>query len=98
MQRHLFVLFLLALTQITGRGTVSVLPVIATTVATEFRTSLPTVFVGTSEELDPNARLEKRPLQNCSEHALLQFQNRHAKKYLFVHSDRFRLLFAKAFL
>ncbi|UXT39776.1 MFS transporter [Agrobacterium tumefaciens] len=48
MQRHLFVLFLLALTQITGWGVVSVLPVIATTVATEFRTSLPMVFIGTS--------------------------------------------------
>lgn len=39
MQRFLFVLFLLALTQITGWGAVSVLPVIATTVATEFRTT-----------------------------------------------------------
>ncbi|MCZ4072828.1 MFS transporter [Agrobacterium sp. LMR679] len=48
MQRHLFVLFLLALTQITGWGMVSVLPVIATTVATEFQTSLPMIFVGTS--------------------------------------------------
>ncbi|MFK3854094.1 MFS transporter [Agrobacterium pusense] len=48
MQRHLFVLFLLALTQITGWGVVSVLPVIATTVAVEFRTSLPMIFVGTS--------------------------------------------------
>jgi hypothetical protein len=41
MQRQLFVLFLLALTQITGWGLVSVLPVIATTVAVEFGTSLP---------------------------------------------------------
>lgn len=48
MQRSLFVLFLLALTHITGWGVVSVLPVIATTVAAEFQTSLPTVFVGTS--------------------------------------------------
>lgn len=48
MHRHLFVLFLLALTQITGWGMVSILPVIATTVAKEFRTSLPMVFVGTS--------------------------------------------------
>ncbi len=48
MQRHLLVLFLLALTQITGWGMVSVLPVIATTVATEFQTSLPMIFVGTS--------------------------------------------------
>ncbi|SCY69105.1 MFS transporter [Rhizobium sp. NFACC06-2] len=48
MQRHLFVLFLLALTQITGWGVVSVLPVIAATVAAEFQTLLPTVFIGTS--------------------------------------------------
>ncbi|QCL97703.1 MFS transporter [Agrobacterium tumefaciens] len=48
MQRHPFVLFLLALTQITGWGVVSVLPVIATTVAVEFRTSLPMIFVGIS--------------------------------------------------
>lgn len=48
MQRQLFVLFLLALTQITGWGVVSVLPVIATTVAVEFRTSLSMIFVGTS--------------------------------------------------
>ncbi|WMW57110.1 MFS transporter [Agrobacterium pusense] len=48
MHRHLFVLLLLALTQITGWGVVSVLPVIATTVAIEFRTSLPMIFVGTS--------------------------------------------------
>lgn len=40
MQRHLFVLFLLALTQITGTGAVSVLPVIATSAA-KFQTSLP---------------------------------------------------------
>ncbi|WP_425903511.1 hypothetical protein [Agrobacterium radiobacter] len=44
MQRYLFVLFLLALTQITGWGAVSVLPVIATTVATEFLT-LPPSFI-----------------------------------------------------
>lgn len=48
MQRHLLVLFVLALTQITGWGMVSVLPVIATKVAAEFGTSLPTVFLGTS--------------------------------------------------
>lgn len=48
MQRHLLVLFLLALTQITGWGMVSVLPVIAKTVATEFQTSLPMIFIGTS--------------------------------------------------
>lgn len=48
MHRHLFVLFLLALTQIIGWGMVNILPVIATTVAKEFRTSLPMVFVGTS--------------------------------------------------
>lgn len=48
MQRQLFVLFLLALTQITGWGVVSVLPVIATTVAVEFRSSLSMIFVGTS--------------------------------------------------
>ncbi|MDP9734641.1 UNVERIFIED_ORG: MFS family permease [Rhizobium sp. SORGH_AS260] len=48
MQRHLSVLFLLSLTQITGWGVVSVLPVIAATVAGEFQTLLPTVFVGTS--------------------------------------------------
>ncbi|HEY0124532.1 MAG TPA: MFS transporter [Rhizobium sp.] len=48
MQRHFLVLFLLALTQITGWGVVSVLPVIATPVAAEFRTSLSAVFLGTS--------------------------------------------------
>lgn len=48
MRRSLLVLFVLSLTQITGWGMVSVLPVIATAVATEFRTSLPMVFVGTS--------------------------------------------------
>lgn len=48
MQRHLIVLFVLALTQIAGWGMVSVLPVIATKIAAEFGTSLPTVFLGTS--------------------------------------------------
>jgi predicted MFS family arabinose efflux permease len=48
MQRHFLVLFLLALTQITGWGVVSVLPVIATPLAAEFRTSLSVVFLGTS--------------------------------------------------
>lgn len=38
----------LALTQITGWGAVSVLPVIATSVAAEFGASLPIVFTGTS--------------------------------------------------
>jgi MFS family permease len=47
MQRHLFVLFLLSLTQISGWDVVSVLPVIAATAA-QLRTSLPTVFIGTS--------------------------------------------------
>ena len=41
-------LCILALTQITGWGGVSVLPVIATPVAAEFGTSLPAVFAGTS--------------------------------------------------
>ena len=48
MQRHFLVLLLLAVTQTTGWGVVSVLPVIATPVATEFRTSLSVIFLGTS--------------------------------------------------
>ncbi|QAS78020.1 MFS transporter [Rhizobium acidisoli] len=48
MQRHFLVLFCLALTQITGWGVVGVLPVIATPVAAEFKTSLPSVFLATS--------------------------------------------------
>jgi MFS family permease len=47
-KRHLHVLLLLALTQITGWGVVGVLPVIASPVATEFGISLPSVFLGTS--------------------------------------------------
>lgn len=39
---------LLALTQITGWGAVGVLPVLAKTIATEFGSSLPAVFLGTS--------------------------------------------------
>lgn len=48
MRRHFHVLFLLALTQITGWGAVGVLPVIAMPVMSEFQTSLPEVFLGTS--------------------------------------------------
>lgn len=48
MQRNFIVLFILAVTQITGWGTVGVLPVIARPVATEFGASLPSVFLGTS--------------------------------------------------
>jgi predicted MFS family arabinose efflux permease len=48
MQRHLTILFILAVTQIIGWGTVGVLPVIARPVATEFAASLPSVFLGTS--------------------------------------------------
>lgn len=43
-----YVLLLIALTQITGWGAVGILPVLAGPVATEFATSLPSVFVGTS--------------------------------------------------
>ncbi len=48
MQRHFLVLLLLSLTQITGWGAVGLLPVLATPVAAEFGTSLPSVFLGTS--------------------------------------------------
>ncbi len=48
MRHRLHVLFILALTQITGWGAVSVLPVLARHIASEFETSLPSVFVGTS--------------------------------------------------
>ncbi len=48
MQRNLLVLFILAITQIAGWGTISVLPVIARPVATAFGASLPSVFLGTS--------------------------------------------------
>jgi MFS family permease len=47
-RKTLRLLCILALTQITGWGAVSVLPVIATPVAVEFETSLPAVFAGTS--------------------------------------------------
>lgn len=43
-----YVLLLIALTQITGWGAVGILPVLVSPVATEFATSLPSVFVGTS--------------------------------------------------
>ena len=45
---HLIILVVLALTQITGWGVVGVLPVIAPTVAAEFGSALPSVFLGTS--------------------------------------------------
>jgi predicted MFS family arabinose efflux permease len=48
MRRHFPVLLVLALTQITGWGAVGVLPVIAPSVAAEFGSALPLVFVGTS--------------------------------------------------
>lgn len=48
MRRNLLVLFILAVTQIIGWGTVGVLPVIARPVAAEFGASLPSVFLGTS--------------------------------------------------
>lgn len=48
MRRHFRVLLVLALTQITGWGTIGVLPVIAPKVAAEFASSLPSVFLGTS--------------------------------------------------
>lgn len=48
MRRHLPVLSVLALTQITGWGAVSVLPVIARPVATELGASLSAIFMGTS--------------------------------------------------
>ncbi len=48
MRRHLRVLFILALTQIAGWGTIGVLPVIAPKVAAEFGSSLPSIFLGTS--------------------------------------------------
>lgn len=48
MHRKLVVLFVLAVTQITGWGAVGVLPVIATPVAATYGTSLPSVFLGRS--------------------------------------------------
>lgn len=48
MQHRHFVLFILALTQITGWGAVSVLPVLARNVSNEFETPLSFVFLGTS--------------------------------------------------
>jgi predicted MFS family arabinose efflux permease len=48
MSRHIPVLLVLALTQITGWGVVGVLPVIAPRVAAEFGSTLPSVFLGTS--------------------------------------------------
>ncbi|TAJ85525.1 MAG: MFS transporter [Reyranella sp.] len=48
MRRHLRVLLILALTQITGWGTIGVLPVIAPAVASSFGCDLPSVFLGTS--------------------------------------------------
>ncbi|TRA97377.1 MULTISPECIES: MFS transporter [Rhizobium/Agrobacterium group] len=46
--RRQYVLLLIAITQITGWGSVGILPVLAGPVAAEFATSLPSVFVGTS--------------------------------------------------
>jgi MFS family permease len=48
MKGNTHVLFVLAVTQITGWGAVGVLPVLARHVATEFEATLPSVFVGTS--------------------------------------------------
>ncbi|WP_241048767.1 MFS transporter [Achromobacter xylosoxidans] len=48
MQGHVFVLFLLALTQIIAWGAVGVLPVIASPVAADLGAALPSVFLGTS--------------------------------------------------
>lgn len=48
MRRHLPVLIVLGITQITGWGTISLLPVIAKPVAAVFSASLPEIFLGTS--------------------------------------------------
>ncbi len=48
MWHHFRVFIVLALTQIAGWGMVSILPVIAAPVASEFKASLPAVFIGTS--------------------------------------------------
>lgn len=48
MRRHFFVLLLLAFTQIIGWGAVSILPVLARPISSEFGTSLASVFLGTS--------------------------------------------------
>ncbi len=48
MTRHLFILFILAVTQVTGWGVVGVLPVMAEPIATELHMSLSGVFIGTS--------------------------------------------------
>lgn len=48
MRHHFRVFIVLALTQIAGWGMVSILPVIAAPVASEFKASLPSVFIGTS--------------------------------------------------
>lgn len=48
MKRHIFILFILSITQITGWGVVGLLPVIADPVAAEFKVPLSGVFIGTS--------------------------------------------------
>ncbi|ONG46379.1 MFS transporter [Pseudoroseomonas deserti] len=48
MPRHLAILIILAVTQITGWGAVGVLPVIARPVAEEFGATLPEIFLGSS--------------------------------------------------
>ncbi|HBF30803.1 MFS transporter [Rhizobium sp.] len=48
MTTNLFILFILAVTQIIGWGVVGLLPVIAQPIATEFNVSLSGVFIGTS--------------------------------------------------
>jgi len=48
MPRHLIVFVVLAFTQITGWGVVGILPVTASLIAADLRTTLPTVFLGTA--------------------------------------------------
>lgn len=46
MRRNLTVFFVLAVTQITGWGVIGILPVTASIIAAEFRTTLPVIFLG----------------------------------------------------